>query len=261
MQKSVALLKTLRESGRSPALWLRDDDLCTDSPNLRLMFKIAEMGLPLTLAVVPYRCKFSDADLALIRSQADSISFCVHGHSHANRSKNGNVSEFPKTLSNQQSKKELRYGFEKIKSYFPDRFVPMFVPPWNFIDESHVTALESASFRFISGHKRTPLGISSEKLRAISVDFDILDYGNDIWYPLKPEDQFDYELHEAIELWADEGRPEDPIGILSHHTAMLASDIREYRERLSEIVELTDKFDINALKAPDRETESDGHSA
>lgn len=248
MKKCVALLETLREDGRSPALWLRDDDLCTDSPNLRLMFKFAEWGIPLAFAVVPYRCKFSDADLALIKAQPKNIFFCVHGHSHANRSKNGKPCEYPEDFSTQRSEKELRYGFEKIRSYFPDRFIPMFVPPWNFLHENHVPALESSGFQYISGHKGMPVGGEGGSFQTISVDFDILNYGNDLWYPLKPEDQFDQELYEAIERWVDEGRAEDPIGILSHHSTMRASDIGKYRKLLSKIVGLMRAFEISEVK-------------
>ena len=237
MNKSIEFLKELNSQGIKPKLWLRDDDICTDSPNFRLLLQLASLNFPIVFAAVPYRVKFSEAELRFISSLPKNIHFAVHGFNHVNRSKTDRFSEYPDSVARIPASKEFAFGVDKVKTTFPDRFFPMFVPPWNYIADIHVKSLEEEGIKYLSGTIDIPLNTNNTNIQSLPSHVDILAYGQDIWFPLKTKNQIDDEIFTALNNWKSLGDYEQPFCILSHHSSMISKDIAKYNNLVRKIEE------------------------
>lgn len=244
MQKTIEFLEKINNEGIKPSLWFRDDDIITDSPNFRMISKIAEWDFPIVFGVVPYRMKFSDADLNIISKLSPNIFFAVHGFNHANRSETQRPTEYPSSIQNKQVERELRYGLQKLNSYFPERSIAMFIPPWNNIDESHIATVKESGFKVISGSDDVIIERGASEIDLLPTNLDILNYGNDIWYPLKSEEALDEELFQILTKWYALKNFDTPIGLLSHHTSMLSKDISKYLTCIRNIISYFKPYNI-----------------
>lgn len=247
MKKTIDLLKELNHQGIRPKLWLRDDDICTDSPNFRLLLQLSNLGFPMVFAAVPYRLKFSDAELNFVRTLPKNVYIAVHGFNHINRSVQGRISEYPETVTESQACKEFTYGVNKVKTMFPERFFPMFVPPWNYISDVHVKSLEKEGIKYLSGTVDIALNTSGTNIQDLPSHVDVLAYGQDIWFPLKLESQIDNEVFSALNAWKEQGDYDLPFCILSHHTSMISKDISRFKVVVNKI---SPHFRTSNLQSP-----------
>lgn len=245
MNKSIELLKKINREKGKPKLWLRDDDILTDSSNFRLILKLAKYSFPLVFGVVPYRMKFSDLELNFISSLPDNIYFSTHGLNHANRSETNRPSEYPDTISKSKAKDEFEYGFNKVSKQFPNRFMPIFVPPWNIIDDCHLKSLYEVGFKTVSGAANVKVNVQNIDLEVLDTHLDILNYGSDIkHYPLKSDNELDELLYQVLKQWLKDDDATKPIGILSHHTGMIEEDINRYLLFIDKIAPYFDAYKI-----------------
>jgi hypothetical protein len=246
LPKTIALLKDLNKDGIKPHLWLRDDDICTDSPNLRLLLQAAKFNFPMVFAAVPYRLKFSDAELSYLESIPKNVRFCVHGFNHVNRSVDKSNSEYPAGLSKIKVMEELEYGVNKVRGIFEKRYLSMFVPPWNFIDASYISILDEVGFKMISGTESIALDVSGTSIQNLPSNIDILNYGPDIWHRIKDINLIDKELSENIINMTKKNVHDNTVCILSHHTSMISKDIATFKLIIENISEFFDPAIIRA---------------
>lgn len=136
-------------AGRVATLWWRDDDAVTATPALRRLLELTQdAGLPLALAVVP-----AGAEPALVDAVAahPAVSVLAHGHRHVNHAPDGaKKAEFGPHRPVHELLAEAAIGWERLHGLFAARACPVFVPPWNRIDERLVGLLHHARFAGLS---------------------------------------------------------------------------------------------------------------
>jgi peptidoglycan/xylan/chitin deacetylase (PgdA/CDA1 family) len=136
-------------AGKVAHLWLRDDDAIAPTPALEQLLDLsARHHVPMTLAVIP---SGTGQPLADRLAQAPLISVTVHGWSHTNHS---GANEKKQELGTQRPAEivlgELAEGFRRLRALYPDRFVPVLVPPWNRIAAPLIPALAGLGFQALS---------------------------------------------------------------------------------------------------------------
>lgn len=208
-----------RDLGRTPELWLRDDDAFKPSPRLdRLISLTAEFAIPVALAIIPANAR---PGLAERIAHESHIHPTVHGWSHANHApfwqkKQELGLHRPRTAV----LNELTQGLTRLSELFGDRLVPMLVPPWNRIDSALIDDLPALGFRALSvfGNKLQ----SRPGLTVVNMHVDIID-----WHRGKAcHDHAWLVASLAKELAAARAADGYAVGILSHH---MVSDDEAFR--------------------------------
>lgn len=117
------------------ALSVRIDDVGTFSPEFReLLLVFQDNGIPVSLEVVPYLCRFSDDELDSIDPTGTTIEVSQHGYCHLARKAAGTrKSEFVDATAGPllEEGKDLTHGFSVLKNRFPKRFHGGFSPPYD----------------------------------------------------------------------------------------------------------------------------------
>lgn len=164
-------LDKVRARGGQIDFWLRDDDAIEPTAALdRLLSLSASHAVPLTLAVPP-----QPATEALARhlSGLADVGVTVHGWAHRNHAP---AEEKKQELGGHRPQEvvlgELRRGVERLRTLFPEHFIPMLVPPWNRIDPALVRRLPEVGFAALSvfgPEKPSPLPL-------INTHVDVMDW-------------------------------------------------------------------------------------
>jgi hypothetical protein len=208
-----------RDLGRTPELWLRDDDAFKPSPRLdRLISLTAEFAIPVALAIIPANAR---PGLAERIAQENYIHPTVHGWSHANHAPFWQKKqELGLHRPRMAVLNELTQGLTRLSELHGDRLVPMLVPPWNRIDSALIDDLPALGFRALSvfGNKFQ----SRPGLTVINTHVDIID-----WHRGKAcHDHAWLVASLAKELAAARAADGYAVGILSHH---MVSDDEAFR--------------------------------
>jgi hypothetical protein len=134
-------------SGRSATLWWRDDDAVAVTPALQRMTALSDRhAVPLALASIP--ATFEPA-LAEWVAQTASTWILQHGYAHANHAPSGEkAAEFGAHRPWQVIVQDVVSGLAILQPV--ERFLPVFVPPWNRIAPAVVAALPGLGFRGLS---------------------------------------------------------------------------------------------------------------
>lgn len=142
-------LDAWRDAGRVPTLWWRDDDAVADTPALRrLLALVGDAGLPLALAVIPAQ---AEPDLVALLAGSSDVDVLAHGHRHVNHAGAGEKkAEFGPHRPVYELLAEAAMGWERLLATFVERSCPVFVPPWNRLDERLVGLLQHARFAGLS---------------------------------------------------------------------------------------------------------------
>ena len=196
---------------RTVRFWLRDDDAVRPTDALeRLLVLGEEYQVPLTLAVIPAHAK---EQLARRLEHEDDVNVAVHGWSHENHaSANEKKQELGPHRALDAMLAELSEGYKLLEELFPNRFVPVLVPPWNRIDPLLLPELPALDFRALS-----VFGPPKEKFTAflpvINTHVDLMD-----WHGTRGCRDHG-QLVETIvkELQQRFAGSDEPIGILTHH--------------------------------------------
>lgn len=139
-------LAALRRDGVDLPLWWRDDDAVKPTLALDHALQIsAELRVPLHLAVIP-----SKADPALSHHlEATDTVALIHGWAHQNHAPAGEKkAEFGHRRP--AAGKEAVEALQRMRTLFGGQLLKMFVPPWNRIDRSVTTALNSLGYCALS---------------------------------------------------------------------------------------------------------------
>ena len=200
----VQLLDHRAEIGNPARFWLRDDDAVQPGHELDQLLAIAATHkIPLTLAVIPFS---TGESLAQRLASELNVSVAVHGWSHTNYAPDSEKKqELGLHRQRDQVLKELSDGFRHLKALYPQKFVPLLVPPWNRIASEVVMELPGQGFRAFSAFGpsfKAPLAV-------INTNVDIID-----WRGTRGGRPSDELFHEII---AHLQSSNDPVGILTHH--------------------------------------------
>jgi hypothetical protein len=134
-------------SGTRATFWWRDDDATRPGPQLEHLFSVAGKA-PLALAVIPLEA--SDELAARVRNR-DGVTVLQHGYAHTNHAlTNEKKSEFGDNRPLATMMAEIEAGRNRLAALFGDRFVPVFVPPWNRVSAAIAGRLIGHGFRGLS---------------------------------------------------------------------------------------------------------------
>ena len=210
-QPLAAAMRRWQDGGRQVRFWLRDDDAVEPTPALERLIRLCgHHGVPFTLAAIPL--KATEA-LGKRLASEEGIAVTVHGWSHRNHAP---VGEKKQELGPHRPKEtvagELRDGVVRLGNLFPERFLPVLVPPWNRIDPSLVPDLKALGFEALSvfGNAKAQ---HKALLQVVNTHIDLMD-----WHGTRGcRDHADLvaDIIKALEQRVVGG--EEPIGILAHH--------------------------------------------
>jgi hypothetical protein len=121
-------LSIWRTEQRPLPIWWRDDDAVEPTPALdRLTEMASALGLPVHIAVIP---KLSQASLPVFCADHDNLIPLVHGWQHVSHAPEGQKkAEFGHPRDTALG--DADQAITRMKALFADRFLPIFVPPWN----------------------------------------------------------------------------------------------------------------------------------
>ena len=206
-------LKDFRRDGLDLPVWWRDDDATKPTEALdKLHETAARLQVPVHVAVISGLAK---PELASMNDSSGMLVPVAHGWKHKNNAPpDQKRSEFG--TPRPEAAQEIQLSFQAMKTIFGSGFLPLFVPPWNRFDPSHVAALAPAGYRGISTYpSRRDLG-PTPGISQIKTHIDPVDW-HGTYGLLSPETI----INEAIcRLQARRRGEEDlaePLGLLTHH--------------------------------------------
>lgn len=211
----AAEIQAWHAAGKTPTLWWRDDDAVRDSDTLRRMARLAK-DIPLGLAVIP---KPLDPNLSDVIPAGWSV--LQHGFAHINHEPpEGKKSEFGPSRQATEIGRDLAEGRTILATAFGERFLPLFVPPWNRITPDWVPCLTEAGLTGLSVFKDRKPGETPARL---NTHVDILDWQakrRDGKARFVGTDRAVGDLIDALSrrrTGRDGIDPNEPVGILTHH--------------------------------------------
>jgi peptidoglycan/xylan/chitin deacetylase (PgdA/CDA1 family) len=196
-------------SDHAPArFWLRDDDAIEPTAALDRLLAVAA-GTHLALAVVPQP---SGRALASILKGSPGVTVVTHGWAHRNHAPDGEKKqEFGAHRPSDIVLAELHAGRDKLRELHKERFLPVFVPPWNRIDPTVAARLPETGYRAISTFGNR----SFRAVPAINSTVDIMD-----WHGYRGGRDHTVLIVEVIrQLRENASMGRGAVGILSHHLA------------------------------------------
>lgn len=213
-----AELDLWQASGRSCPFWWRDDDLVCASPELNKMAQVAEEArVPVLAAVIPAK---TDDHLGEDTKAMTRLSFCQHGYAHKSHAAAGAPSsEFDCGRPKAEVAREIAEGRQRLQGLFGERFIPVFVPPWNRIAADFVPLLEEYRFLGLSQYKDEPSHPDS-KLIIVNSHIEILRWSATSKATCMPTPALVRELVKLLAERRLSAAAPEPLGVLSHHLAM-----------------------------------------
>ncbi len=202
-----------RGEGLRLPIWWRDDDAVSGTPALeRLGSLAADLGMPVYVAAVPDNV---DATLAPAVEAQPSIIPVVHGWRHLSHAPEGaKNAEFGHPREG--AAEELEQALQGLRAVFADQLVPLFVPPWNRVDESFLPVLQAVGYGGFSTYgarKSTP---PTAGLVQINTHIDPI-----FWRGhrgLVEPDTLISGLTSTLQFRrTGEVDPTEPLGLLTHH--------------------------------------------
>jgi hypothetical protein len=205
------LLELLDAAGdRSAELhfWWRDDDARAATPELaRLLALATRFHLPLGLAVVPAEVAPQLADRV---APVAELHVLQHGWDHRNHSPPGEKKmELGDHRPEATIERELRLGFERLRRLFPEKFLPVLVPPWNRIGAAAKAAMPSIGLCGLS----TFGPVDPPAIHQANVHLDLF-----AWRPARRPLSLP-EIYAGLcrEVSRRLDGASEPIGIMTHH--------------------------------------------
>jgi hypothetical protein len=208
-----AELDSWSQAGKRLDLWLRDDDATMPSAQLDRLAALAErFTIPVLLASIPLLAQES---LAKRLETAPLLLPCQHGARHRNHAPPGEKkSEFGLHRPLPDILAEIAAGRERLSELFDDRFLPVFVPPWNRIHPDVAAELPRLGFAGLSCFRNFALGPGGGP-RLVNTDLDLID-----WHHGRIGRQPADLLGEMVSLLAErrmKPQSHQPFGLLLHH--------------------------------------------
>jgi hypothetical protein len=211
-QPVAAALEECSRLGVSPRFWLRDDDASGPAAALDRLIKLsATFEIPITLAIIPAT---TGEDLAAHLAPHTFAVPVVHGWAHKNHAGMGEKKqEFGLHRPLAEMQDELSLALEKMNTLYPERLVPMFVPPWNRIAAELIGFLDKAGYSALSRFGTAADVPVADGIAEINTHIDIMDWRGG--KRCKDHHVLARLLAEALSQSLAGGGY--PVGILTHH--------------------------------------------
>lgn len=168
-----AELAIWRHQKQDLPFWWRDDDAVAPTKHLDRLAELSEAtGVPIHLAVIP-----AQAQEALARYVHDTphLRPVVHGWAHKNHAPDGvKSSEFGTPRADAAA--QARDGLARLRALFGPAVLPVFVPPWNRIDDALVTQLASSGYGVLSTYGPRGAAFPCPGLEQINTHIDPVDW-------------------------------------------------------------------------------------
>jgi|TARA_B100001540_G_C15776201_1_gene628779 hypothetical protein len=165
-----AELDAWAETSLKATLWWRDDDAVDDTPPLRTLLTLSS-ETPIALAVIPEPAL---EGLASCVGHRSDISILQHGFSHSNYAPaNEKKSEYGRHRPDKEILNEINRGYTRLQELFIQSVQPIFVPPWNRIDDHLIPLVSELGFCAVSAFGREKPGI---ELQQINTHIDLIDW-------------------------------------------------------------------------------------
>ncbi|MEL7100541.1 MAG: polysaccharide deacetylase family protein [Pseudomonadota bacterium] len=185
-------------------LWWRDDDAVAATPALdRLLALSGEVRVPVVLAVIP-----ALVTPGLVQRLGPNDRVMVHGWQHADTSAPGaKKSEFQRLRPDAAD--ETAKALAHMRAIFGSRLSPVFVPPWNRIDDHIAKGLGAQGYEALStfGPRARQADVG---LPRINTHVDPID-----WRGTRGLVDPDLLIERAARQLTE--HPDEPLGLLTHH--------------------------------------------
>ena len=209
----IALLRLDRElalwrkAGRAPAMWWRDDDARTPTPELDRLLNVAS-GAPLSLAIIP------DGDLPALAKRLDGVpgvTIAQHGVDHENRRAYGEArSEFTFGTPGATIARAVLTARRRMEDA---GLAPVFfTPPWNESDAPLLQAIKTAGY---PAYSVGIYGRPEEGLLHFGAQVDFLRWKGAPRF--RSSGRILNALRRQLEWRRTTDRFAKPVGILTHH--------------------------------------------
>jgi hypothetical protein len=215
------MLSLLLEAGRwrwagwTARLWWRDDDAAGASARLDRLLQISwDLGVPLTLAVVPA------GDMSSLGARlAHTTLVCVtqHGVDHQNRRSGPAAGEFPHDWTQGELEIALRRGWSLVQGL--PRAEAIYVPPWNDAHPLLQASLAACGYAGWSVNGEMAAGGAEPGLRLPRVDvhLDLMRWRGGARF--RGRGRFLKGFAAELRRRRKAGLWDAPIGLLTHHLA------------------------------------------
>lgn len=195
--------------------WWRDDDAVSDTPDLQNLCKLTgTYNMPLCLAVIPAR---ADASLADRVAQNPHVVPAVHGWRHENHAPaQEKKAEFGAHRPLDHTAGEAARGLHLLSTLFEDRAAPIFVPPWNRMDDDLFPHLAEIGYTMVSKFGPRASATVAEGLSCVNTHIDPIDWRGT--RSLVAEDTLlDLVVSNLHARRAGTIDAREPLGLLTHH--------------------------------------------
>ena len=210
-------LDTWAQADLTAEFWWRDDD-ATDSGSAldTLLGLSSELHIPLALAVIPTGLSPGLANTLKTRPLA-----CIfqHGFTHQNHAPPGQRKlELGGGQATENIVTDLEQGLRKLHQYFPGRFEPVLVPPWNRIDSKVVARLTDIGFTGISTMKARRQAFPAPGLLQVNAHLDPVNWRHQCGF-LGVYPAIAILIQHLVAKRSGYRDRNEPTGILTHHLA------------------------------------------
>jgi hypothetical protein len=205
-------LAACRRDNIAVPFWWRDDDAIALTPALdRLMTLSVDTDLPVHLAIIP-----AHADPALVgHIDTNSMIPVVHGWAHTDHSAGvGKKNEFQTARTDAVS--DANQAMDRMRALFGASLRPMFVPPWNRINDDVVRALPALGYSALSTFNPRCNPIATIGLEQINTHID------PIWWKgtrdlVEPDVLIEQAAQHLDARRTGREDKDEPLGLLTHH--------------------------------------------
>jgi hypothetical protein len=205
-------------AGVPTEFWWRDDDLADDCEGFRHLARVARStGICPLVAAIPTRLQ---PGIGGVVAGLSEITVCQHGYAHVTHEPAGAPkSEFGHARTEAGVRADIADGRRIMKENFGPHHAAVFVPPWNRFAPCYADILVEERFSGFSSSSG-PLALPGRpNLRCVDIDLSVLDWTDPP--SIREPAVLLAKLNEI--LMAAGLEPRAPIGILTHHRAMVAA--------------------------------------
>lgn len=207
------ILAEYRARKTSLDFWWRDDDATQPTTGLdKLEALSTRMGMQVHIAVIP---KLAEQSLAHRVADSKMLVPLVHGWQHISHAPFG---EKKAEFGRQRPKgaAEIHHAVKHMRRLFAEKFTPVFVPPWNRIDEVYLPDLHEAGIKILSTFTPRTDTEAKHGIVQINTHIDPIDWkgSRDLVAPQELLSGLVALLEKRLSGDADKT---EPLGYLTHH--------------------------------------------
>lgn len=230
-----AELELWAQLGLKATFWWRDDDACTNTPQLETLLELSDQfEIPVSLAVVPAGLQ---ASLPKRLSTSRYVSVLQHGYAHRNHAPaTEKKSEYGDHRAIDAMLSELAQGRAVLQQNFDRRFIPVLVPPWNRYSVDLLSSLATVGYTGVSAMWARPTEPISPDLIQVNTHIDPVLWRGDRGFIGEANAMEQLVSHLRLRRECPQ-LGDEPTGLLSHHLDQTESVWKFCRQFASKINE------------------------